>query len=383
MIKKVITLLICLICVFSFSGCKRNKIKQIPDDAIATEVDLLLSQMSKEEKIMQMIICEIKNDGVLPSPVPSGVILFDENFTTAQKTSQFISSLSQQSEIPLIISTDQEGGKVQRLSALSFPKATYIPDMYALGKTNDMQLAKSVGEVMAKEMRSLSINLTFAPVLDVYSNKNTVIAHRSFGENPHTVSLMSENLADGLLQNGIMPCFKHFPGHGDTDKDSHISLPIINKTKDELYKTELIPFENAIENNAQIIMIGHIALPKITGNTTPATLSKEIITDLLKNEMGFEGIVITDALNMGALTKNYSQEDIYKMAVEAGNDILLMPQDISLAVKTIEENFNDERIDQSVKKILYFKLKYLTELPKFDLSVIGSNEHQDIIDKIK
>ncbi len=383
MIKKFSLLILSLLTVFTCLGCQKQVPKNENYDPISFEVEQQLLEMTVDEKIAQMIIPEIKNDGIVPSPAPAGIILFAENFTTPEETKALIESLRSQSEIPLIISTDQEGGRVQRLSALKKPSATHIPCMYELGKTKDTALAKDVGTVMAKEMAALGINVTFAPVLDVYSNPdNTVIGNRSFSKDAHVVSSMALSLAQGLKENGVMPVYKHFPGHGDTETDSHYALPIINKTKEELYKTELIPFENAIENGAEMIMVGHIALPALTGDNTPATLSKEIVTDLLKTELKFDGIVITDSFKMKALTDNYSQEEMYKKAVEAGVDIILMPQNYDLALKVIKENFSEERINESVRKILYYKQKNLTDLIEYDISVIGSSSHNEIIKRI-
>lgn len=387
--KRIFYVILAFIFALSFSSCKKeenNKTKVYSDFSGPSEeeIDQLLSDMTLDEKISQMLIVEAENREVLPSPAPAGVILFEENFSSCNNTVDFINALKNQSQHPLIVSVDQEGGSVQRLEKLYFPKATYIPYMYELGKTQDTDLAYQVGRVMAEEMAALGINVAFAPVLDIYSNpENTVIGKRSFGENPDTVSSMAISLAKGLEENGVMPTYKHFPGHGDTEVDSHKALPVISKTKEELYKEELIPFKAAIENDAKIIMVGHIALPLISGDNTPATLSKEIITDLLKTEMGYNGLVITDALNMGALSQNYSDEEIYKMAVEAGNDLLLMPKNPSLAIKVIKENFSEERIDSSVRKILTFKYTYLSEPKSFDLSVIGSSSHKEIINKIK
>lgn len=383
MIKKIFGFLLCFSLAFAFSGCKKPPENNAKTDYIAFEAEEMLNNMTIEEKIAQMIITEVKNDGILPSPAPAGVILFGENFTTGEDAKALINSLKAQSETPLIISTDQEGGRVQRLASLKNPKATNIPYMYDLGSQNDLSLAKDVGRVMATEMAALGVNLTFAPCLDVYSNPlNTVIGKRSFSENPSTVSAVSSALAEGLTEKGVQPCFKHFPGHGDTATDSHIALPIINKTKDELYKTELIPFEAAIENGAEMIMVGHIALPQITGDNTPSSLSKTVITDLLKNEMGYTGIVITDSFRMKGLTDNYSEEEAVKLSIEAGADIILMPQSFDNCMRIIKENFSEERINESVRKILYYKQKNLSELPKYDLSVIGCREHQITINKI-
>lgn len=390
--KRIFCLSLAFLFLFSFSSCKKEtgekpvSYPSAPEekpDPVEEKVELLLGEMTVEEKISQMLIVEAKNTDTLPSPVPGGIILFEENFSSYSKTYDFINGLKEQSSHPLIVSVDQEGGSVQRLKGLYSPKATNIPYMYSLGKTEDTALAFETGRVMAEEMAALGINLTFAPVLDIYSNsKNKVIGKRSFGKDPITVSNMAISLGQGLEANGVMPVYKHFPGHGDTATDSHVALPVINKTKAELYNEELIPFKNAVENGAKIIMVGHIALPKLTGGNTPATLSKEIITDLLITEMGYTGLVVTDALNMGALTKNYRDEEIYKMAVEAGVDLLLMPEDPQLAIEVIKESFSEERIDASVKKILMFKYKYLTSTPALDVSYIGSNEHKAVIDKI-
>ncbi|MBR2042905.1 MAG: beta-N-acetylhexosaminidase [Clostridia bacterium] len=389
MTKKLITFILAVFVIFALCSCNNasspprvspeNDYDEITEEA----VEELMANMTREEKIAQMLIIEPSKSGSIPSPAPGGVILFASDFTTPYKTKEFIDSLKSQSELPLIVSVDQEGGRVQRLSSLTAPKATFIPPMYNLGKTGDTALARKTGNVMATEMCALGINLTFAPVLDVYSNPdNTVIGNRSFSESPSTVSAMALSLADGLTEKGVMPCYKHFPGHGDTATDSHLALPIINKTKAQLYNTELIPFKAAIESGAEMIMIGHIALPQITGNNTPSSLSKAIITDLLKNEMGYNGLIITDSLKMKAVTNNYSEEDIYRMAVEAGADILLMPKDPQLAVRVIDEGFTEERINESVEKILFYKIKNLSQTPEYSLSVIGSTEHKNIINQI-
>ena len=389
--KKIFCLIFSVIFLLCLGSCKNQEPNKLPVSSDVSEASLLeekieelLGSMTLEEKIAQMLIVEVKNGQNLSSPVPGGIILFEENFTSCQKTYDFINGLKAQSEHPLIVSVDQEGGSVQRLKSLHSPKATNIPSMYSLGKTEDCLLAYETGRVMAEEMGALGINVAFAPVLDIYSNPNNkVIGKRSFSENPHTVSDMAINLAKGMEESGVIPTYKHFPGHGDTATDSHIKLPIIRKTKAELYSQELIPFERAINNGAKIIMVGHIALPEITGDNTPATLSKEIITNLLIKEMGFEGLIVTDALNMGALIKNYSQEEIYKMTVGAGTDLLLMPQNPDLAIKVIKENFTEERINASVKKILYFKYKYLSVSVQYDIISIGSAEHKATVDRIK
>ena len=366
-----------------------NKIEDFQQLTIENKVNNLMNEMTIEEKIGQMLIIYDTHETVdeelkqfIKDIKPSGFIINQSNITTFAKTKKYIEDLKLNSKIPLIISIDQEGGKVQRLQNLEDKKATYIPDMFDLGKTNDINLAYEVGKVLAEDMRTLGINVTYAPVCDVYSNPNNkVIGERSFGTDPNLVANMCVSLGKGLEDNGIIATYKHFPGHGDTTTDSHTSLPIINKSYEELLNNELIPFKKAIENDAKIIMIGHIAFPDLTNDNTPASLSKKIITDLLKNDLGYDGLVITDALNMGALINNYSDEDIYVKAVEAGVDILLMPTDAKKAIEVIKDNISVERIDESVKKILIFKYTYLKD-NILDESYLNNKEHQEIISKI-
>lgn len=366
-----------------------QKLPEIVEQTIEEKVDKIINEMTIEEKIGQMLIIYDTHETVdeelkqfIKDIKPSGFIINQNNITTFDKTKKYIEDLKQNSEIPLIISIDQEGGKVQRLQNLEDEKATYIPSMLDLGKTNDTELAYEVGRVLAEDMRTLGINVVYAPVCDVFSNPyNEVIGNRSFGSNPNLVANMCVSLGKGLEDNGIIATYKHFPGHGDTATDSHTSLPVINKSYESLLNNELVPFKKAIDNNAKIIMVGHIAFPDLTNDNTPASLSKKIITDLLKNDLGYDGLVITDALNMGALINNYSDEDIYVKAVEAGVDILLMPTDAKKAIEVIKDNISVERIDESVKKILIFKYTYLKD-NILDESYLNNKEHQEIISKI-
>lgn len=378
---------------FKLNVLKNNNGKRIKineDDTVEEKVNKLMNSMTKEEKIAQMLILYYTKDkvddnlkNILDNVKPGGFIITKDQLTTYDNAKSFIKTVRDSSEIPMIISVDEEGGNVQRLRNLSDKKATNIPYMYYLGKTNDLNLASDVGRIVAEEARTLGINVVYNPVCDVYSNpKNTVIGKRSFGSDPELVSSMATSVGKGMEDNGVIATYKHFPGHGDTETDSHVSLPVLNKTMDDLNQVELIPFKKAIENDAKIMMIGHLAVPKITGDNTPASLSKTIITDLLKNELGFKGLVITDALNMGALTENYSDEEIYTKAIEAGVDLLLMPNGSKNAINYIKKNISEERIDESVKKILTFKFTYLDKYDYLDSSYLNSKEHQDIISKI-
>ena len=314
--------------------------------------------------------------------------MFSDNIESYEQTTKLIEDINSTADIPMFISIDQEGGRVARIKKLSDTEVTTIPAMYKLGLTKDEELAYEVGKVVGEELRALNINMDFAPVLDIYSNpENTVIGDRAFGSTAEIVSNMALSFSQGLESTGVISVYKHFPGHGDTYEDSHNTLPIITKTKEELMELELIPFKDAIEIGADVIMVGHLAVPSITGNSMPASLSKEVITELLKKELGFNGIVITDALNMGALTEQYTEEEIYINAINAGIDILLMPefdnQTIEIILKGVEEGtIKVEEINDSVEKILELKYNKLFQENKYTKDYLGSLEHQEIISKI-
>lgn len=396
--NKIVLFLIVLLFIGTYFIFKTDNDKKMDEptlkedevDPLTLKVDAKIKEMTTREKIAQMFIIQYRDSSnyqklydIFQEYKLGGFILFNENMDTYENTRDFISKLKSYSDIPLIVAMDQEGGRVQRLKYLKETNVTNIPFMYNLGKTNDEELAYSVGKVMAEELRAIGVNVVFAPDIDIFSNKkNMVIGKRSFGSDAEIVSKMSVALARGLEETGVIPTFKHYPGHGDTATDSHLDLPIIRKNYEELKNLELKPFDSAIKNNAKIIMTAHIALPNITNDNTPASLSKVLITDILKKDMNYQGLVITDALNMSALTKYYSNEDIILKAVDAGVDLLLMPNDFESAINVIEENVSIDRIDESVKKILTFKYQYLSNYELLGKEYLGSKEHKDIVSKI-
>jgi len=379
--KKFIILFIFIITILT--GCSNNKKVSNKD----------FEKLSIDEKIAQMLIVYYIGDeydenlsNIIKEVKPGGFILMSDNITTYDRTLNFVKGMQNDSDIPMIISTDEEGGSVQRIKGIRDISVTDIPYMYYLGQTKDKNLAYKVGEIIANELRTIGVNLTYAPVMDIYSNpNNTVIGKRSFGSDPNTVYDMATSLKNGIEDNLVNTCIKHFPGHGDTETDSHFEIPIINKTLDELENSDLLPFIKSI-NDTNMIMVGHIALPKITNSSIPASLSKEIVTDLLKNKYNYKGLVITDALNMRSLTNNYSDKEIYTMAINAGVDLLLMPNGSKNAIKYIKEAIDDEEIDintinESVRKILTYKYSNIKE-NYLDKSYLNKSEYSNVLNQI-
>lgn len=373
--KKILKLCSLTFIIIVLSACFKNDTTNYNNNKDTknhiNDASKIVNSMTIDEKIGQLFIIhynkpEITEEfkHILETVKPGGFTLFNENIKTYEQTTKLIKDINSTAKIPMFISIDQEGGRVQRLKSMPGMNIINIPSMSKIGESNDENQAYNTGIKIANDLKKFSINMNFAPVIDIYLNpKNTVIGDRSFGNNAETVSKMGLSLANALKNNNIIPVYKHFPGHGNTEKDSHVEIPIITKTKEELYQDELIPFKNAISNNADIIMVGHLSLPKITNDYTPASLSKQVVTDLLKNELGYKNLIITDALNMKAITNNYSEKQIYELAINAGVDILLMPNDPILAFNSIKKSLeegtiNETTITKSVEKIIALKLKY-------------------------
>lgn len=373
--KKIVITTILLATITLSYGLKFLKVYETEkqeQNYMEEQISNYLNGMSLEEKIGQMLMISNRTptmtselNTTLNHVKPGGFIFFAENFTNQENSKKLIKDINDTTKIPMLLSIDQEGGRVQRIKSQNDIIVTDIPPMSDIGATNDFEKAYEVGVTIGTDLKTFGLNMNFAPVLDVLTNtENKSILGRSFGNNSTTVSEMGINVANGLKSTGIIPTYKHFPGHGSTTVDSHYELPVLTKTKEELWESDLIPFQNAIHNQAEVIMIGHLAIPNITNNSIPSSLSKEIITDLLKNELNYKGIVITDALNMKAITKYYSESQIYEMAINAGVDILLMPEHPEMAINMIKDSIEkgkikESQINDSVKKILTLKYKYL------------------------
>lgn len=369
-------------------------------------VQKMLSDMTLEQKIGQMLYIAYRQnvegqpalaldstlEGLLEEIQPGGFVFFSENLDGIEQTTGFIQSLQQKSTVPLFIGIDEEGGIVSRLNKAPKLHSTQMPNSYTIGKTGKPLYAYEASKAIASEIGSLGFNMDFAPVADIYTNPaNKVIGKRAFGSTPELVSSMVVDALNGFTDESIVPVLKHFPGHGDTEADTHSGAATVDHDWDRLMTTELVPFIAGIQSGADAIMIAHIILPNITEEDIPASLSKEIITDLLRSKLGFDGLVITDALEMKAVSSFFDEDEAVLRAVEAGDDMLLMPTDPQKAFETIlnavrQGRITEDRIDASVMRILRVKQKYgiltgNTETLHPD-EVLGSEAHKNLADTI-
>lgn len=294
----------------------------------------------------------------------SGVILFSRNIREPQQVKDFINQVHQLGKIRPWVCVDEEGGRVSRLANKDNFNLPKFVDMQSIGNTENYDMAKQAGQTIGLYLNDFGFDVDFAPVADVNTNaRNPIIGTRAFSPNPAIAGNMALSFAEGLETNGVAACFKHYPGHGDTATDSHTGYAETKKTWEEMLSCEMLPFKMGVEREIPFIMTAHISAPKVDESGLPATLSKTLLTDKLRNELGYKGIIITDAFEMGAIIKKYSPETATLMAINAGADIILIPYDycrcFDSIVRAVEEGtLSEERIDESVRRILRAKLSY-------------------------
>lgn len=346
-------------------------------ETIDEKVNRIVSAMTLEEKVYQMIIVALESltgqgrvtqagqttkDCINMYPV-GGIIYFGSNIVNEAQITEMLSNTQKYSlertGLKIFTCIDEEGGRVARIgNNTAFPVKTFSDMAYIKGEAE----AYNVGDTIGGYLSRYGFNVDFAPCADVITNpENKVIGTRSFGTEPGVVSSMSLSVAKGLKSHGILAAYKHFPGHGATMGDTHEGFAYTDKTLEELIKSELVPFKSAADNGIDMVMVAHISVPKVIGDNTPSSLSYRMITGVLREQLGYKGLVVTDALNMGAIANNYTSETAAVMAVKAGNDLLLMPKDFKAAAGAIinevrNGNISEERINESVRKIVRAKL---------------------------
>jgi beta-N-acetylhexosaminidase len=350
----------------------------IPEEPVKPidPVEEIISHMGTHEKIGQLFMMDVRNDAdgqpilgvnqqvdqIITTYKVGGIILFKENIKDKEQVKTFIKDMQALSEIPLFIGVDEEGGIVSRIGINKEIVEVPFKSAFDIGKTGDTDIAYYEAERMGGVLKELGFNMDFAPVADIYNNpENTVIGTRSFGKTKEQVTPMVIRYAQGLLDQEVQPVIKHFPGHGNTKEDSHNGMAYVNKTKEELEKEELVPFIEAVNSGIDVMMRGHL-LVKDVDEEYPATLSKKWF-DYMKTLLNTQKVLfITDAMNMGAVSENYTVEDATVKSFLAGNDIILMPKDLKLAAEAINKAYEEgviteERLNESVRKNLSKKVE--------------------------
>lgn len=354
-------------------------------------VDPLLQQaadivggMTMEERVAQMFFITpealtgygqvtIAGDATKASyeqyPV-GGLIYMEKNLIDIEQTRDMFTKMqgfsNERVGLPVFLGVDEEGGSVTRIAGNSAYGVADVGNMSDIGAAGDSQNAYNAGVVIGTYLADLGFNLDFAPVADVLTVADSVIGNRSFGSDSQLVASMAVSELQGLQSTGVYGVVKHFPGHGGVSGDSHSGVVSTDKSLEELLASELVPFQSAIDAGADFLMVGHIAAPNVTGEITPASLSSVMITDILRNQMGYNGIVITDAMNMTAITGSYDSGEAAVLAVNAGADMILMPQDFSAAYNGVLEAVSngtipESRINEAAVRIVKVKLSMTQE----------------------
>lgn len=341
--------------------------------------EAILAQMATEEKVAQLFFVtpeqltgvetvtaagETTAAAFSEYPV-GGIIYFDANLIDAEQTTQMLAAMQgfalQYSGLPVFLAVDEEGGRVRRIGnnpGFTVPAVSSMAETAALG----IEGAARAGDVIGTYLSDLGFNVDFAPDADVLTNaENTVIGDRSFGSDPAEVAGCAWAFAEGLHAHQVLAAYKHFPGHGGTAEDSHTGRAYLYEDGQTLRTRELVPFADGAARGIDFIMVSHICLPELTGDETPACLSETVVTGLLREELGYDGIIITDSLQMKAISDYYSAGDAAVAALLAGNDMLLMPADFPAAYETVlsaaqSGTISEERLNESVRRILRVKL---------------------------
>lgn len=385
--KAALGILCALVFMFGLSGAFISAGAEPSANTLNQQVDELISQMTLHDKICQLFVVKPEDvagvkiatkatkatrNGLTKYPV-GGIVYFSDNIVNEDQVKALINNSQSfamdKLGIGLFIAVDEEGGTIARVAEKL--NTTRFEPMGVIGLRGDEKEAYAMGAAIAQDIARLGFNLNFAPVADVIIDQaNTEIGSRSFGTDPELVSKMVIQVVKGMQENGVMATLKHFPGHGSTTADSHKGTSVTTRTLEEMEQVEFLPFIAGMNAGTNMVMISHLTAASID-ETGPASLSKTIITGILREKLGFEGIVITDALMMKAISDLYPPEEAAVKALEAGADMLLMPVSLPDAVKGIKTaldsgRLTQERIDQSVRRILFAKCKYGLITPRAD-----------------
>ncbi len=352
---------------------QKKEVDDVTCDGMAADV---LKQMTLEEKIGQLfVVCTDSLDFYAETSVtddmktnlkkyqPGGLVFYSFNLENRDQITKFIKDAQAEVKIPMFMAVDEEGGYVARIANHKNMGTTKFPSMKEIGESGDSSKAYEVGSVIGEEISELGFNLDFAPVADVISNeKNTEIGERSFGSDSKLVGSMVKEVVKGLQGKNVSATLKHFPGQGSSSEDTHKGFSDMDVTIDELRDVDFYPFAQGIKAGADFVMVSHVALSTVTGNDLPSSLSSIVVSDMLRSEMQFDNIIITDAMNMKSITKFFESDEAAVKAFQAGNDMILMPDDFIKAVNGIMDavesgKISEEDIDSAVHRILKVKIR--------------------------
>jgi len=350
-------------------------------------IDQILSDLSIGEKVAQMFYVTLEDYERTDLPY-GGVIFFKHNMVTALETQKKISKIQSELTVPAFIGMDEEGGLVSRITGDASIGGTKIPSAWVLGHATNPNAVYIANEIIAREIATLGFNMNFAPVADIHTNPNNpIIGHRAFSDHPQIVGEKVKEAIRAYQDHDMIPVVKHYPGHGDTIKDSHLETAILNHDLSRLMTVELLPFMEAIRDGVDVVMVGHLQLPQVTGDATPASLSEKMIQEILIDDLGFEGLVISDALNMKSIVDHYTTEEVMDQGLNAGLSLFLMPENLDEAYNYLLKKAQtskeiEMKIDQTLRKILRLKLeKHLFDFKNQVLEdpLIGKIEDQEKI----
>ena len=342
------------------------------EDYLGGVVDSYISEIPLEDKVAGLFIVTPEaltgvstaiqagegTQNALNEYAVGGLIYFDKNIEDEEQLKTMLSSTVSMSSYPLFLAVDEEGGSVSRVANSSI-EVIHVGDMALIGESGDTSQAYEAGLTIGAYLKGLGFNLDLAPVADVAGSDGSEMGDRIFGSEPELVGEMVANVVDGIEGTGVSSCLKHFPGIGDVDGDTHDGRVETTKTLDEMRNSDFIPFKAGIDAGADFVMVSHVTVSSVD-DAVPSSLSKTIVTDILRNELGFQGVIITDALDMGAITEYYTSGEAAVQAIAAGADVLLMPEDFYEAYDAVlaavrEGSISEERIDESLKRIYRVK----------------------------
>lgn len=289
-----------------------------------------------------------------------GLIYFSQNIENAEQLTEMLSNTRSSSKYPILLAVDEEGGTVSRVAQSGL--AENVGNMSEIGSTGDAAKAQEAGTTVGSYLSGFGFNMDFAPVADVVEEGNTIIGERSFGADTNLVASMVSAWVEGIQSTGVSACLKHFPGLGDTTEDTHEGMAATEKSLEDFAARDFPVYQAGIEAGVDFVMVSHLSAPNVTGDNTPASLSEKMITEILRGQLGYDGVVITDAMNMTAITDYYTADEAAIKALQAGADMILMPEDYETAYNGVLEAVNngtltEERINESLRRIFRVKRK--------------------------